>query len=145
MSEPGDPTELAGMAEMGTESITAWSLDDDNDDYLAPRGGLSPRVITALAVAASLFVAGAAVFGYPRQRQSTADAIAAAAQFRGSPSTVIPAAQFRSSPGTVISADTVADPGSAVTHHVDPDATGEAAGSGASPAAQRRDDRIGVD
>jgi hypothetical protein len=61
MSEPGDPTELAGMAEMGTESITAWSLEDDTDDWPASRrSGLSPRTITALAVAASLFILGAA-------------------------------------------------------------------------------------
>jgi hypothetical protein len=74
MSEPDDPTELAGMAEMGTESITAWSLEDDTDDYPTPRHrGLSTRAITALAVAASLCILGAAglvINNYIRERHA---------------------------------------------------------------------------
>lgn len=68
MTEPGDPTELAGVAEMGTESVEAWSLADDLEEYPATgswedperRQRLTPRRITALGITGSLLaLAGA--------------------------------------------------------------------------------------
>lgn len=67
-SDAADPTELAGIAEMRTESVQAWSLDEADEDYPLtgswedPERRLTPRRITILGVAASL-VAVAAVGG----------------------------------------------------------------------------------
>jgi hypothetical protein len=99
MSEPGDPTELAGMAEMGTESITAWSLEDDPDEDLTPRPrGLSPRAITALAVAASLciLVAAALVINNHIRGRSVAPAPTAASQAPSSSATRAPSSTSES-------------------------------------------------
>lgn len=43
MTEPADPTELAGVAEMGTESVEAWSHDEADEDY-----PLTGRLATSL-------------------------------------------------------------------------------------------------
>ena len=52
------PTELAGVAELQTESVEAWSLDDGEDDF--PTQRFTPRRITAAALAASLVLIAAA-------------------------------------------------------------------------------------
>lgn len=66
MTDAADPTELAGVAEAGTEAVQAWSLDDAEEDY--PLTGswedpdrpqrLTPKRITVLAVAASIAILG---------------------------------------------------------------------------------------
>ncbi len=69
-ADAADPTELAGVAEMGTEAVEAWSLDEErtaaDEELLArwDRGRLTPRRITILAVTASvLAIAGAVGVG----------------------------------------------------------------------------------
>lgn len=59
--DAADPTELAGVAEMGTESVEAWSVGDVEDYPLTgswedPERRWTPRRITILAVAASVLV-----------------------------------------------------------------------------------------
>lgn len=64
-----DPTELAGVAEADTQSAYAWGLDD-GEDWEPPRRA-NPRLITTLAVAASLVaIAGAGVTAYIMRDQS---------------------------------------------------------------------------
>ncbi len=67
MTEPNDPTELAGVADADTQSAYAWgSVDDSETDDIASLQGrrASPRLITITAVLASLAVViGVAVFG----------------------------------------------------------------------------------
>lgn len=67
MTEPHDPTELAGAADADTQSAYAWgSVDDSETDDLASLGGrrLSPKLITVTAVVVSLAVViGVAVLG----------------------------------------------------------------------------------
>ncbi|SBS79256.1 putative Gp32 [uncultured Mycobacterium sp.] len=64
-AEPADPTELAGVAEMGTESVEAWSLDAADEDYPLtgswedPERRWTPRRVTVLAVVASVIAIGA--------------------------------------------------------------------------------------
>ena len=75
----GDPTELAGIATADTESVYAWALDEDDETESLPRR-LTPRRITALAVAASLLAVGvAAVIAVTtlRERQEPAGPAAA--------------------------------------------------------------------
>ncbi|MBS1694500.1 MAG: hypothetical protein JST91_19975 [Actinobacteria bacterium] len=56
-----EPTELSGVAEAGTESVEAWSLDDSWDGQY-PTQRFTPRRITVAAIVASLAViAGAGV------------------------------------------------------------------------------------
>lgn len=65
-ADAADPTELAGVAEMHTESVEAWSLDDAAEDYPAtgswadPERRWTPRRVTILAVVASVAVLGTA-------------------------------------------------------------------------------------
>ncbi|SBS73757.1 putative Gp53 [uncultured Mycobacterium sp.] len=59
MTEPADPTELAGVAEMHTEAAHAWSLDADEDYPLTgswqdPERRWTPRRVTVLAVVTSV-------------------------------------------------------------------------------------------
>lgn len=66
-ADAADPTELAGVAELHTESIAAWSCADDAEDYPLtgswddPERRLTPKRITALAVGGSLLAVVAAV------------------------------------------------------------------------------------
>jgi hypothetical protein len=59
-ADAADPTELAGVAEMGTEAAYAWSLDDADEDYPLtgswqdPERRWTPRRVTVLAVVASV-------------------------------------------------------------------------------------------
>lgn len=57
MGEDAYPTELAGVAELHTESIQAWALD--YDDY-EPTQRLTPRRITSTALSGSLVLIAAA-------------------------------------------------------------------------------------
>ena len=63
------PTEMAGVAEAETQAAYAWALDYDGDEFpTQPTQRLTPRRITALALAASLVliaVAGAVVLRWP--------------------------------------------------------------------------------
>ena len=63
-----EPTEMAGVAEAETQAAYAWALDDDVDDL--PTQRLTPRRVTALALAVSLVliaVAGAVALWTHRQ------------------------------------------------------------------------------
>lgn len=44
MTDPQEPTEMAGMAEADTESAFAWALDDEPDE---PPPRFTPGRITA--------------------------------------------------------------------------------------------------
>ncbi|MCV7176755.1 DUF732 domain-containing protein [Mycolicibacterium sphagni] len=61
-AEAAEPTELAGVAEMGTESVAAWSLAEDYPEtgsWGDPERRLSPKRITLLSVLASVVAVGA--------------------------------------------------------------------------------------
>ena len=62
-----EPTEMAGVAEAETQAAYAWALDYDGDEFpTQPTQRLTPRRITALALATSLVViavAGAVALG----------------------------------------------------------------------------------
>ena len=63
-----EPTEMAGVAEAETQAAYAWALDDGVDDL--PTQRLTPRRVTALALAVSLVliaVAGAVALWTHRQ------------------------------------------------------------------------------
>lgn len=73
-----DPTELAGVAEADTQSAYAWG-EDSGEEWEPPRR-VTPRLITTVAVAASLVaIAGAGVTAYVmRDRSSASPPVAAA-------------------------------------------------------------------
>ena len=62
-AEPVDLTELAGVAEMGTEQVEAWALDVEDypltGSWEDPERKLTPKRITLLAVVASVTAVGA--------------------------------------------------------------------------------------
>jgi hypothetical protein len=56
-----EPTEMAGIAEAETQAAYAWALDYDGDEFpTQPTQRLTPRRVTALALAASLILVAAA-------------------------------------------------------------------------------------
>jgi hypothetical protein len=57
MGDDAAPTELAGIAEAGTEAVQAWALDFDDDP---PTRRFTPRRITAAALAGCLVLIAAA-------------------------------------------------------------------------------------
>ncbi|BBX06758.1 hypothetical protein [Mycolicibacterium aichiense] len=79
MTEPSDPTELAGLAAMHTEAAQAWSSAGDYPEtgsWADPERRLTPRLITTLAVAASLALvaaAGTAVWVLRNDRAQTSN------------------------------------------------------------------------